>query len=47
VQGLAGVFFQMCAGDTDDLFRAIGQGQGQLAATDNGNLILTDLIALG
>jgi hypothetical protein len=51
VQALAGVLFQVGAGDADGFFHAVAglvaDLDGQAAALDDGQLELADLVALG
>jgi hypothetical protein len=47
VQALAGVFFQVRAGDADAFDRAVFQRDVQVALADNRQFHLADLVALG
>ena len=47
VQALAGIFFQVRAGNTDAFDRAIFQGDVQVALADDGMIHLAGLVALG
>lgn len=47
MQALAGVFFQVRAGNADTLDGAVFQGDVQVALADNRQLHLADLVTLG